>query len=66
MEEVKNFPALFDMLDRDKNSLRINSYGISITTMEEVFLRVAEMEEEVLLHKCPSNSADPKKLDPTD
>ena len=61
MEEVKNFPALFDMLDRDKNSLRINSYGISITTMEEVFLRVAEMEEEVLLPKRPSISADPKK-----
>ena len=61
MEEVKNFPALFDMLDRDKNSLKVNSYGISITTMEEVFLRVAEMEEEVLLPKRPSISADPKK-----
>ena len=61
MEEVKNFPALFEMLDRDKNSLRINSYGISITTMEEVFLRVAEMEEEVLLPKRPSISAHPKK-----
>lgn len=61
MEEVKNFPALFDILDRDKNSLRVNSYGISITTMEEVFLRVAEMEEEVLLPKRPSISADPKK-----
>ena len=66
MEEVKNFPALFEMLDRDKNSLRINSYGISITTMEEVFLRVAEMEEEALLPKRPSITADPKKLDPTD
>lgn len=66
MEEVKNFPALFDMLDRDKNSLRINSYGISITTMEEVFLRVAEMEEEVLLHKRPSISADPKTLELND
>jgi len=66
MEEVKNFPALFDMLDRDKNSLKVNSYGISITTMEEVFLRVAEMEEEVLLHKRPSISADPKKLEAND
>ena len=66
MEEVKNFPALFDMLDRDKDSLKVNSYGISITTMEEVFLRVAEMEEEVLLNKRPSISANPKKLDPSD
>lgn len=44
MEEVKYFPQLFDTLDNDKHKLRINSYGISITTMEEVFLRVAELE----------------------
>ena len=44
MEEVKYFPQLFDKLDNDKHKLCINSYGISITTMEEVFLRVAELE----------------------
>ena len=54
MDEVKNFPQLFDMLDQDKEKLHINSYGISITTMEEVFLRVADMEEEVLLPRRPS------------
>jgi hypothetical protein len=36
------------MMDKDKDILRINSYGISITTMEEVFLRVASLEEEAL------------------
>lgn len=58
MDEVKNFPQLFDILDKDKDKLRINSYGISITTMEEVFLRVADMEEEVLLPRRPSIKED--------
>jgi hypothetical protein len=34
------FPALFDYLDAHTNQLGISSYGISVTTLEEVFLRV--------------------------
>jgi hypothetical protein len=51
MDEVKLFPELFEMMDKDKDMLRINSYGISITTMEEVFLRVANLEEDALQKK---------------
>lgn len=38
----KRFPGLFDELDNDKQELGIQSYGISVTTVEEVFLKVAE------------------------
>ena len=34
------FPALFQALDVEKPVLRITGYGISVTTMEDVFLRV--------------------------
>jgi ATP-binding cassette subfamily A (ABC1) protein 3 len=38
-EQTKQFPDLFEILERDKQSLGISSIGVSITTLEEVFLR---------------------------
>ena len=40
MEHVSKFPALFNELDGSKDKLKYVEYGISITTLEEVFLRV--------------------------
>ncbi|XP_067140472.1 phospholipid-transporting ATPase ABCA3-like isoform X3 [Centruroides vittatus] len=37
-----NFEKLFDKLETNKKELNISSYGASITTMEEVFLKVDE------------------------
>ena len=42
MDSVKNFPALFDEIDNKKAELKYVEYGISITTLEQVFLRVGE------------------------
>ncbi len=36
------FPTLLTQLDENLESLRIASYGVSVTTLEEVFLRVEE------------------------
>lgn len=41
MSTVSKFPALFDSLDSKLTTLKVTSYGISITTLEEVFLKVA-------------------------
>lgn len=38
-EQTKHFPDLFEILERDKQMLGISSIGVSITTLEEVFLR---------------------------
>jgi hypothetical protein len=38
-EQTKLFPNLFEILERDKQMLGISSIGVSITTLEEVFLR---------------------------
>jgi ATP-binding cassette subfamily A (ABC1) protein 3 len=38
-EQTKQFPDLFELLERDKQMLGISSIGVSITTLEEVFLR---------------------------
>jgi len=49
--EAANFAAMFAELDEDiqkdrsKQQLHIMSYGVSVTTMEEVFLRVAHGED---------------------
>lgn len=37
--ESRKFPKLFRMLDSNKKSLNISSFGASATTMEEVFLK---------------------------
>lgn len=35
------FKTFFDEFDKDLENLDIRSYGISVTTLEEVFLRVS-------------------------
>ena len=40
MDDSPNFPALFEALDQQKDGLGIVDYGLSITTMESVFLKV--------------------------
>jgi len=42
MEEVGNFKELCETLDLNRKKLKINSYGLSITSLEEVFLKVAQ------------------------
>eukprot|EP00299_Pterocystis_sp_00344_P002494 c12818_g1_i1.p1 GENE.c12818_g1_i1~~c12818_g1_i1.p1 ORF type:complete len:1215 (-),score=255.25 c12818_g1_i1:43-3321(-) len=39
--EAQNFPQLLHILETEKEQLMIQEYGISITTMEEIFIRVA-------------------------
>ena len=42
LNTVGCFKDLFEEIDNNLQNLKINSYGISITTLEEVFLKVAE------------------------
>lgn len=42
LSEMGKFKGLFEELDKNIEKLKISSYGISITTLEEVFLKVAE------------------------
>lgn len=53
---------MFDELDSKKKELDISNYGISITTMEEVFLEVCSKfsttkdEEDELMEKLKNSS----------
>ena len=40
-----HFKTFFDQFDKNINGLGISSYGISITTLEEVFLAVGDGRE---------------------
>ncbi|XP_035824811.1 ATP-binding cassette sub-family A member 5 [Aplysia californica] len=42
MQEVSKFGVLFGKLDEQSESLGIKSYGVSMTTLEEVFLKLEE------------------------
>lgn len=60
LQEVPKFKDLFLGLDNKLSDLKIASYGISITTLEEVFLRVAEGEGEAKnLAVNENNNGDP-------
>lgn len=41
------FVELFSAFEAEKEALGIAEYGISVTTLEEVFIRVGEMEESI-------------------
>ena len=43
-----SFPNLFDKIEANKADLGIQSFGVSITTMEEVFMKVGEGTDETL------------------
>ncbi|XP_017444478.1 ATP-binding cassette, sub-family A (ABC1), member 15 isoform X1 [Rattus norvegicus] len=44
-EYTHKFEALLTALEENQENLGISSFGMSITTMEEVFLRVSKMED---------------------
>lgn len=41
-EDVSRFEALFLEMEQKKEELGINSYGASVTTMEEVFIKYVQ------------------------
>ncbi|OWZ23129.1 ABC transporter [Phytophthora megakarya] len=46
LDNTASFPQLFDELDEKMIGLGVLSYGISVTTLEEVFIKVAEAHDE--------------------
>jgi len=45
MASVNNFPQLFTALEENKDTLKIQTYFISMTSLEEVFLNLEKEEE---------------------
>lgn len=62
------FPSFFAYLDEIKDSIGIDSYGVSVTTLEEVFLRIGledkveREEKEEQESSSSSDNGDLKKL----
>ncbi|GAB5359398.1 hypothetical protein AAMO2058_000540400 [Amorphochlora amoebiformis] len=46
--DSSKFPDMFDTLDKNKKEWGIHSYGVSVTTLEEVFLKVGHESEETM------------------
>lgn len=44
-EYDNKFSRFFERFDQDLPKLQIRSYGISITTLEEVFLKVGHLDD---------------------
>ena len=42
-EDLANFPRLFKQLDEQLADLKVSSYGVAITTLEDVFLKVSQL-----------------------
>ncbi|RLN06486.1 hypothetical protein BBJ28_00024284, partial [Nothophytophthora sp. Chile5] len=50
LDSSSQFPTMFRKLDDSLRKLSLLSYGISVTTMEEVFIKVAEVSDEEQQH----------------
>ena len=46
-DESPKFPDMFQAVELAKDQLGISSFGLSLTTMEDVFLKIGEMTEEI-------------------
>lgn len=57
-----NFPALFEDLEKEKESLQIFHIGLSETTIEEVFMKVYESKKRLFLKSLVSNLVSKKKM----
>ncbi|KAL4492594.1 hypothetical protein ABPG72_007707 [Tetrahymena utriculariae] len=55
MSTVTQFEQLFSTFDSQLQALKISTYGISITTLEEVFLKVAHENSEKKSRVSPSS-----------
>ncbi len=45
MDESASFPAILSQLETRRAELGVHDYGISVTTLEDVFLKVAGMQQ---------------------
>ena len=64
-DSASKFKDFFNDLDRELDKLRINSYGVGITTLEEVFLSIGHGEEQgTTVEKIKNQTADLTKLSP--
>ncbi|CAM1329249.1 ABCA3 (predicted) [Pycnogonum litorale] len=43
--DTSKFPETFDQFEKEKSNLRIENFGLSLTTMEDVFLKVGQLAE---------------------
>ena len=56
-ESASQFKDFFTQLDQSLDSLGIRSYGVGITTLEEVFLKIAEGTEEAKAEKLDNDES---------
>ncbi|KAG1688669.1 hypothetical protein DVH05_027488 [Phytophthora capsici] len=60
LQSSSSFATMFAEMDRQLNSLGLLSYGVSVTTLEEVFIKVAELADENNQHTLGHNHAGPR------
>ncbi|KAG3081260.1 hypothetical protein JG687_00006803 [Phytophthora cactorum] len=63
LDSTASFPQLFEELDEKMRDLGVLSYGISVTTLEEVFIKVAEASDEDNQHTLNKNGANANAAD---
>ncbi|KAG7392080.1 hypothetical protein PHYPSEUDO_002304 [Phytophthora pseudosyringae] len=63
LDSTASFPQLFEELDEKLRYLGVLSYGISVTTLEEVFIKVAEANDEDNQHTLSKHGASPNTAD---
>ena len=44
-DQALHFPAMFSDLEKDKLELGIANFGLDVTTMDDVFLKIGELQE---------------------
>ncbi len=52
-QSSQNFEKFFNHLDQNLSSLFVKSYGISVSTLEEIFLKVGHLDDPLEIWRSP-------------
>jgi ATP-binding cassette subfamily A (ABC1) protein 3 len=63
IESTHLFPKMLESLSHNKETLGIQTYGVSVATLEDVFLRVAEEARKAIDSSGPNSNDSTQPLD---
>ncbi|CAG5090419.1 Oidioi.mRNA.OKI2018_I69.PAR.g12593.t1.cds [Oikopleura dioica] len=61
-EDVEKFPELFEILEKSSENLGVSSFGVSVTTMNEIFLKMTKTKEDLQAKKSVTSAVDNEEI----
>jgi len=61
-EDVDKYPELFEILEKSSETLGVSSFGVSVTTMNEIFLKMTKTKADLEAKRSITSAAENDKI----